>query len=186
MRNDYEVRGDTTAIFLRRNNGVVLECLIDTKDLPIADQFATRRWCAFKPNKKTGYRSTFYCVMVFSKSLGRTWREGPIVAKMVFLHRLIAQAKPGQLVDHWDHNGLNDHESNLRISTYSKNGLNRVGPDTDTTSGFRGVCWDKNRNSWMASVKVNHRNRFLGRYTSKIEASRVVSEYRKSILGCQA
>lgn len=34
MKNAYEIRGDTTAIFIKRKNGDVYECLIDTEDLP--------------------------------------------------------------------------------------------------------------------------------------------------------
>lgn len=39
MKNDFEIRGDVTAIFLRRKDGNPMETIISTSDLPKAQEF---------------------------------------------------------------------------------------------------------------------------------------------------
>lgn len=55
----------------------------------------------------------------------------------VLMHRLIAGAKPRQIVDHKNGNGLDNRRSNLRITDYFGNAQNRVAKPSKT--GFRGV-----------------------------------------------
>ncbi|MFM1655544.1 hypothetical protein ACI7RC_26120 [Brevibacillus sp. B_LB10_24] len=38
MKNDYEIREGVTAIFLKRKDGTVIETIIDTSDLPKAQE----------------------------------------------------------------------------------------------------------------------------------------------------
>lgn len=44
------------------------------------------------------------------------------------------------------------------------------------TSGIRGVCWDKSRGKWIASICVAGKQRNLGRFDSKEEAAAVYNE----------
>lgn len=46
------------------------------------------------------------------------------------------------------------------------------------TSGIRGVAWDKSRNKWVASLKVNGKNKNLGRYDSKEQAAQALENYK--------
>lgn len=39
MKNEFEIRGDVTVIFLKRRDGTVLETVIDTSDLTRAREF---------------------------------------------------------------------------------------------------------------------------------------------------
>jgi len=58
--------------------------------------------------------------------------------KHILMHRVLLNAPPGRLVDHRDHNGLNNRKANLRLCTHQENIYNqraRLG----TTSRFRGV-----------------------------------------------
>ena len=45
MKNRFVVRGDITIIFLDRQDGTVIETIIDTADLPKAAAFPNK-WCA--------------------------------------------------------------------------------------------------------------------------------------------
>ncbi|MBU5331756.1 HNH endonuclease [Anaerocolumna aminovalerica] len=47
------------------------------------------------------------------------------VNRDVMLHKLIKHAPKGYIIDHFDRNGLNDLESNLKIVTQSQNMLNK-------------------------------------------------------------
>lgn len=79
------------------------------------------------------------------------------------LHRFIINAQDGTEVDHRDRNTLNNLNENLRLSNHHLNGMN-IEMFSHNTSGFKGVYWDKSRNKWMASIKVNQKNIYLGRF----------------------
>jgi hypothetical protein len=53
--------------------------------------------------------------------------------------------------------------SNLRPATHSQNMANSRKP-RHNTSGFKGVSWQAAQRKWVASLKVNGRTRFLGRF----------------------
>jgi len=36
----------------------------------------------------------------------------------------------------------------------------------NNTSGYRGVCWDKSKNKWLAGITINRRKKHLGRFDS--------------------
>lgn len=43
-------------------------------------------------------------------------------------------------------------------------------PSTNT-SGYKGVTWSKQNNKWMAQLKVNDKNLYLGFYHNIIDAA---------------
>ena len=82
---------------------------------------------------------------------------------------------PGELeVDHEDQNSLNNNVGNLRLGGSSLQGHNQ-GLQSNNTSGAKGVCWHKKRRKWEAQLKHEREKLYLGRYTCKIEAARVVN-----------
>lgn len=100
----------------------------------------------------------------------------------VYMHRLILSATPAEEVDHRDRSGLNNRRYNLRKCTHSQNQANRRLQSNNTT-GFRGVYWDKARAQWSAEIKVMGKKRFLGRYASIEEAAAVRDEASKIHFG---
>ncbi|MCH7719226.1 MAG: HNH endonuclease, partial [Chloroflexi bacterium] len=54
------------------------------------------------------------------------------------MHRLITNAPKGLIVDHIDHNGLNNTRNNLRLCTPEQNDYNRR-PQKGSTSKYKGV-----------------------------------------------
>jgi len=72
-----------------------------------------------------------------------------------YLHRFIIGAEEGDVVDHLNHNPLDNRKGNLRILSKSGNTLNRRGANHQSKSGVRGVCWSTNQNSWLAQLQVN-------------------------------
>lgn len=93
-----------------------------------------------------------------------------IDGKPVYLHQMIV--KTHLTVDHKDNNKLNCRRDNLRVATYSEQNHNR--PITSAnTSGYKGVVWNKAKKMWMAQIKENNKNKFLGYFlfpTSAAEA----------------
>lgn len=94
--------------------------------------------------------------------------------QIVRLHRLVTQAKEGEIVDHLNGNKLDNRLSNLRICTHKENNQNR--------KNTKGYTWDKSRNKWT----VRYRNKFYGRYDTEEEAARAYQmacsgvEYKKT------
>lgn len=56
------------------------------------------------------------------------------------------------VTDHINQNPLDNRKANLRIVTNSKNLFNR-GKNTNNTSGFKGVSWDKTRNNGLPKLR---------------------------------
>lgn len=57
---------------------------------------------------------------------------------------------------------------NTSISLISSRTVN-----SNNTSGFRGVSYDKTRNKWRAYIKLQYKTRFLGRFDTFEEAAEV-------------
>lgn len=79
------------------------------------------------------------------------------------MHRLLLDAQPGQLVDHINHDTLDNRRCNIRICTLSQNGQNRR-QQRNNTSGYRGVWLDKRYQKWRAQIKINGKQIALGGY----------------------
>lgn len=100
------------------------------------------------------------------------------------LHRFLMAEHlgPGLEIDHINGNGLDCRRENLRVVTHAQN-LQNIQRDTSTrrvpkTSRYRGVCWDKRDQRWVAQISPNRRNIHLGRFESEEEAARVVAAAR--------
>jgi hypothetical protein len=108
---------------------------------------------------------------------GWNWHAATTInGKNVYLHRYIMGVTDSRvIVDHKDGDGLNCQDGNLRICTTSQNGMNR-GKQSDNKSGYKGVCWDKNKRKWMATIKLNQKNIFLGRFDNPIDAAKAYDE----------
>ncbi len=88
-------------------------------------------------------------------------------------HRLAFLYMTGHFPKHGtDHiNGVKDDNRwvNLRDATYKENNRNAK-IRSDNSSGFGGVCWHKRSKKWMASIRDDGKNIYLGSYLSKSDA----------------
>jgi hypothetical protein len=87
------------------------------------------------------------------------------------MHRVITKALPGQMVDHWDHDTLNNQRFNLRACSNAQNTANGK-IRSNNTSGFKGVSWHKHIKKWSAQIRVAGRLIPLGYFTDPVEAAR--------------
>ena len=100
-----------------------------------------------------------------------------------FIHKLIAKTflNPQQIdyeVDHKDRNVENNYLNNLRLSNKSNNAANR-GKRKGTSSIYKGVSKNRNRNKWQSAIKHNYISYFLGYFYSEGEAAKAYD--RKAI-----
>lgn len=100
----------------------------------------------------------------------------------VQLHRFILDAPADVLVDHRNHDGLDNRRSNLRLATASENSSNRRSLP-GATSAFLGVTWHRQAQRWQAAIKKDRRSKYLGLYESEIAAARAYDAAAQHIHG---
>lgn len=86
------------------------------------------------------------------------------------LHRFIMKAQDGVEIDHKSGDGLDNRKSNLRIATHSQNMANRKRPSTNKT-GFKGVYFSSSNRKFNATIQVNKRTKWLGKFDDPKKAA---------------
>ena len=74
------------------------------------------------------------------------------------------------MVDHIDGNGLNNQRSNLRQCSHQQN-LHNQDIRIDTSTGYKGVHFNKESGKYRAQIAVNHKRHFLGSFADPAEAA---------------
>lgn len=77
----------------------------------------------------------------------------------------------GMKIDHQCHNPSCVNPAHLRLVTHKQNLEHRSGPRPGSRSGVRGVCWNKQKNKWMAVVVQNGKNVYAGFFDNIPEAA---------------
>lgn len=90
------------------------------------------------------------------------------------LHNYITNHKGREvIIDHEDHNRLNNKKSNLRIADYAQNTINRSKPCAINTSGVTGVSFSKKQRKWHAYIAVDKKRINLG-YLNDFELAKQI------------
>jgi hypothetical protein len=89
---------------------------------------------------------------------------------------------PGIDIDHWDGDGLNNQDENLRLCTPSQNGANRR-VNKNNTSGYKGVYLHQETNKWEAHIKVNYKTIYIGVFLSAIDAAHAYDKIARRYFG---
>ena len=87
------------------------------------------------------------------------------------LQRFLLDAQPGQKVDHHNGNTMDYRRANLRLATSAQNSQNSR-KQSGRSSLYKGVCWDKRREKWVANIKANGKALYLGSFACELEASK--------------
>lgn len=112
-----------------------------------------------------------------------TWIRTPEGRRNVGMHRFINRTPSGLLTDHINGLKLDNRRSNLRSVTNSQNQANR-GP-MPGTSRYKGVSRMGPRR-WVAGIKVDHKRRTLGEFTSEVAAARAYDRAARKVWGDHA
>lgn len=100
----------------------------------------------------------------------------------VKMHRQIMDAKPGEVIDHIDFDGLNNCRANLRICTNQQNRFNQR-PHAGKGSPFKGVFFAKDIGFWRACICINRNRIYLGCFRTAEDAARAYDEAAKTHFG---
>ena len=135
--------------------------VIDAEDYDRVNQY---NWCAVE-DTHCWYAHTFK-------------RDGSPMA----MHRLILNAPKGLLVDHIDHNGLDNRKSNLRLCTNRQNQQNRR-PTRGSNSRYKGVHWCNFHKKFRARITHNGIRLHLGYFEDEIAAAKAYDKKAKELFG---
>ena len=122
-----------------------LEAIVDDEDYEWLSQW---KWYALKSP------GTYYVV--------REEKKG----SFIYMHRLIMGLRPGDgsEVDHINRNGVDNRRGNLRIVTHRENAYNQ--------RLAKGYCWSKQKQKFMAYIKIKGKRKHLGFYDESSDAHR--------------
>lgn len=95
--------------------------------------------------------------------------RNPGVGTPATLHQLLINS-PGSIGDHRSGDTLDNRRRNLRPATKAQN--NRNSRKRDGSSRFKGVSFHKDTGKWQAQIQGDEKNRYLGVYSTEIEAAR--------------
>jgi hypothetical protein len=90
--------------------------------------------------------------------------------KQINLHRLI-MGNPIGIVDHKDHNVLNNQKANLRVCTFAENIRNSRKLKPSAKSIYKGIMFNKYCGRWRAKIFSNGKTYELGYYRREVEAA---------------
>jgi hypothetical protein len=162
MKNDYFIMGDVVFIEVLHKGGQRW-AQVSVEDLELLQTWDVRWYMMNVGGKYT----KFY---VGTHNGERT----------IYLHQFIMNPAKGMVVDHINHNSLDNHRDNLRVITQAQNAQNRRGATrSNKSSGYRNVTRRGNR--WQVQMTVNGEYMHLGQYATAEEANEVAISKRKEL-----
>ena len=97
------------------------------------------------------------------------------------LNRFIMDCTDDMVVDHINHNKLDNRRENLRICTSQQNNIN-MPIRSNNTSGIKGVSWREDRQKWIARITINGK-RLSKHCDTKEEAIRIRRQWEEEYFG---
>lgn len=174
--NNYiiDTENNIAKIELTRRNKDSIWALIDLEDLKRVINFPYTWSAKYDPELKQNYvETTIYC----------GFENGKKVGKSLKLHKFIMDVNDNRVVDHINHDTLDNRKSNLRVISHSNNATNRKSRNKNNKSGYRNVCWDGYK--WVVQLSINGKNTHLGRfdYEDLDKAGKFAEEMRQKYYG---
>lgn len=156
--------------YIKNRKGKIFKILVD---IDVFDEIKEYSWhTTWKKDAKSYYVSrTIYLGTENNRAKYET----------VFLHNHIMRQPKGKVVDHINHNTLDNRVSNLRIANKAQNCKHRKGKNSNNTSGYRNVS--KVGNKWVVQLQVDGKNTCLGKFDDVHEAGKFAKEMRTKHYG---
>jgi AP2 domain len=102
--------------------------------------------------------------------------------KCIYMHRFVNDTSNGELTDHINGNRLDNRRENLRSCNFTQNHANKK-IESKFSSKYKGVYWQKNRNKWIAMIRIDRKGHYLGCYDDEKLAAKAYNEKAKEFFG---
>jgi hypothetical protein len=104
---------------------------------------------------------------------------------LMLMHRIILNLKveDKRVVDHINHNTLDNRKNNLRICTDAENTRNQRVRNITKTSKFKGASLQKTSKLWRSQIRFNYKNINLGDFKTQLQAARAYDKAAKQLHG---
>lgn len=93
-----------------------------------------------------------------------------------FIEDMYPTFKEGLSIDRIDNDG-NYEPSNCRWVTKTAQSRNTRQLWSSNKSGYRGVSWNKARRKWVAMIKINNKQKYIGSFIDKLDAAKAYDKY---------
>lgn len=94
------------------------------------------------------------------------------------LHRLIMVPSKNDVIDHLNHDGLDNRKTNLRECSRAVNTQNRQGANINGCSGTQNVHWQEKWQKWRVKFVRDGKEHYFGGYSSLEDAKKKADEVR--------
>jgi hypothetical protein len=101
----------------------------------------------------------------------------------LLMHRVLLDAKPGEIVDHRNGDGLDNRRCNLQVALRVSNNQNRASNVAKGSSKYKGVSWVKRDEAWQVRIRAHGLQRFVGLFDDEIEAAMAYDEIARKLHG---
>lgn len=123
------------------------------------------RWRATKS------RNTCYAIRSITISGKRSFEMMHRVIMKEELAKIPRHLRKDTLIDHINHNGIDNRKANLRLATRAQNSRNRR-PVGRGSSKYKGVRCRESDGVFIAEIRAGRKRIYLGCYKSEIEAAK--------------
>lgn len=171
--NKYMIVDNYAVVYLENKNNEVYETLVDLDDLQRLINLNASWHLRWDEDSKLYYAKT----TKYIKDKDDKRKQ----AKTLQLHNYILKTSDYTIVDHINHNTLDNRKENLRIISQSNNLRNRKGSNSNNKSGYRNVSW--RYNCWVVQLMVDGKNTILGKFDDVHEAGNFAEEMREKYYG---
>ena len=103
--------------------------------------------------------------------------------RTVRMHRAILDVPKGKIVDHINHNGLDNRRANLRVATRRQNAWNKRKRRSKCSSQYKGVMWLKKAGKWQARISCKGRSIVIGYFDDEKAAARAYDARAAELFG---
>lgn len=149
--------------------------LVDDEDFEFLNQF---KWHSFYSKSTDG----FYVRrnVQFRDLDDKIKQKGVMMHRVIIEHAIGKKLEQTEIIDHINHNPLDNRKSNLRIVSRRQNLQNQK---RETSSKYPGVNWDKNASKWRAKIKLNGKLKHLGLFDDEREAAKAYEQVCRELVG---